>query len=180
MRHWGSPVLALAFVDDTHLASASFDGSVATFSTLNATRTAIDEAHEDAVTGLAVSRGAYFSSSADGTLRINGVVARDHEGPVWALAVDDRFVFSGGDDGALRVFSRKSGRFLAGLRALRRRPEVWAFTATGYFDARGDAREVATCRIGAVHHPIELCDERFAVDDLFRRVLAGDESFVDP
>jgi len=180
LRHWGSPVLALAFVDDTHLASASMDGSIATFSTLDATRTSLLEAHDDAVTALAVEGARFFSASTDGTVRIDHVVAREHDAPVWALAINDRFVFTGGDDGALRVFGKKSGRFLVGLRALRRRPDAWAFTETGYFDAKGDARGVATCRVGAVHHPVELCDERFAVDDLWRRVLAGDDSFIDP
>jgi len=180
MRHWGSPVLGLVFVDDTHLASASLDGSIATFSTLDATRTAIFEAHSDGVTALALDRGRFISSSADGTVRIGDVVARGHEGPVWSLATDGTHVISGGDDGALRAFSRTTGRFLVGMRALRRRAEGFTFTANGYFDARGDAREVATCRVGAVHHPIELCEERFAVEDLWRRVLAGDERFNDP
>lgn len=178
IRHWSEPILALAFLDDIFLASGSADGSVGTFSVLDGTRIAIDEGHHDAVTGLSVTNG-IVSSSADGTMRWSGRTISGHEEAVLALAsLDGDRVISGGSDGSLRVFMR-NGTFVVGLRALRRVADAWAFTADGYFDARGEARAVATCRIGAVHHPIELCEERYAVDDLWSRALRGDTTFRD-
>ncbi len=42
------------------------------------------------------------------------------------------------------------------------------------------ARDLAYCRIGSWSFPVELCEERFVVPGLLRRVMAGDTSFREP
>lgn len=178
-RHWSEPVLALAFVDTMTLASGSLDGSVGTFSVASGARLSLDEGHSDGVTGVAIAPDGIVSSSADGTLRWSGRAIAGHEDAVLSLALyDEGRVVSGGEDGSIRIFSR-TGAFVVGMRALRRSADFIAFTGDGYFDARGGALTIATCRIGAIHYPIELCAERFAVDDLWSRALRGDVTFRD-
>lgn len=179
-RHWSEPILALSFVDLMSVASGSLDGSVGIFSVLDGTRLRIEEGHSDGVTGVATVGDAVVSSSADGTVRFAGRTIKGHEEAVLALAMlDDHRVVTGGEDGSVRIFHR-SGAFLVGMRALRRSADSWTFTGDDYFEARGEARRAATCRIGAVHYPIELCEERYAVSDLWSRVLRGDDSFREP
>jgi WD40 repeat protein len=179
-RHWSEPILALSFVDLMSLASGSLDGSVGVFSILDGTRLSIDDSHKDGVTGVAFVRDELVSSSGDGTVRFAGRTIHGHEEAVLSLAMlDNDRVVTGGEDGSVRIFHR-DGAFLIGMRALRRSSGTWTFTADGYFDAHSEARAVATCRIGAVHYPIELCEERYAVNDLWSRVLRSDGSFRDP
>jgi hypothetical protein len=178
-RHWSEPILALAFADTLTIASGSLDGSVGTFSIVDGSRLSIDDGHSDGVTGIAIAKDGVVSTSADGTLRRNGTTVAHADDSLLAVALldGDRMV-TGGEDGAVRVFSRK-GTLVVGMRAMRRSADALVFTSDGYFDARGDARSLATCRIGAAHYPIDLCEERYAVDDLWSRALSGDASFRD-
>ena len=177
LRHWSEPILALTFLDSMTLGSGSLDGSVATFSLSSGMRLTIDDHHTDGVTGLVVGPAGLISSSGDGTIRANDRVLRGHDDAVLAVALLDRErIVSGGEDGSVRVFTR-AGAFVVGLRAMRRSADAWTFTGDGYFDAAGEARATATCRIGAVHYPVELCEERYAVADLWSRALRSDESF---
>jgi hypothetical protein len=58
---------------------------------------------------------------------------------------------------------------------------AYAFTPDGYVAFIGDdTRAYPACRVGSLTFPIDLCAERFVVQDLLQRVLAGDTSYRDP
>ncbi len=66
-------------------------------------------------------------------------------------------------------------RLVAGTKA------GYVTTPDGYFDLEGDeARKAASCRIGSLSFPIDVCEERLSVPGLLAKVMAGDAAYTEP
>jgi WD40 repeat protein len=181
IRHYGEPILALAFRDATTFASGSLDGSIAIFF-LNGTRQALLEGHADGVTGLAWSRGLLASSSLDGSallwssLQGGAPLPLDHDGDDEvtgvAFAESGAFLATASGDGAVRIF-RRDGKPLLSARGLRD-GRGYLFTPSGHYESLGGGSPPLRCAVGPDLYPIELCEDRFAEDRLLERILAGE------
>lgn len=66
-------------------------------------------------------------------------------------------------------------RFVAGSKS------AYVTTPDGYFDMAGDAaRKIASCRIGSLSFPIDVCEERYSVPGLLAEIMAGDSAYMEP
>lgn len=181
IRHWGEPILALAFRDATTFASGSLDGSIAIFSVAG-TRQALLEGHADGVTGLAWSRGLLASTSLDGSALLwssldgGAPLPLDHDGDDEvtgvAFAESGAFLATASGDGAVRLF-RRDGKTLVAARGLRD-GRGYLFTPSGQYESLGEGSPPLRCAVGPDLYPIELCEDRFAENGLLQRSLVGE------
>ncbi len=191
-RHGARPIHTIVALDGSpgaeSFASGSYDGSIARYSLASPMQLGFFAEHEDAVTALVARAGVVASASLDGTVHVVSpaatTVLRGHDEGVRALAFVGGGFVTAGDDGALRFFTAYGGAPVALARALRGTDALYVLSRTGHYDAtpandanEDDARALLRCSIGAVQHPLDLCEERYAVDDLLTKVLAGDRSY---
>lgn len=70
------------------------------------------------------------------------------------------------------------------LRGIAKIDAAYAFTPDGYVGFLGAdadaARAFPVCRVGAVSFPFEVCRDRFEVDGLIEKAMAGDVSYREP
>lgn len=100
-----------------------------------------------------------------------------------SLSRNGRMIVTAYDDTA-QVHDLRNGQLLTNLRFTVGMNAAYAFTPAGHIEFLGPdgcaARQYATCRIGRLVFPFEVCAERFHAPGLLADVYASDTSYLEP